>query len=55
MIWAFRIAVLAILVFGYRASFRDLDGFWPVAGMALCIAAYIAITTLIERTVLAKR
>ncbi len=49
MIWGVRVVALASVVGLYLLAFRDLDGYWPLAGMAFCIALYVAVMTVWER------
>ncbi len=50
MIWGVRAVALAAVVGLYLLVFRNLGGYWPLAGMAFCIALYVGVMTVLERS-----
>ena len=50
-----RLLCLGLVIGLYLLVFRNLEGYWPLLGLGLCVALYAGLTKLAERTGLRTR
>lgn len=43
-----RLICLGAVIGLYLLLFRGLEGYWPLLGLALCVALYVGVTKLLE-------